>query len=234
MCLGEHFPDDGIIAEILKNTKAAGNENHIEFVGIEFLKSRRPDQGRYNLGTTQIAALKIRRGRVILLQPQTQAGRIDGRRDTAKRCDNNVVSGLCEAVVGKDKLWRPDAAKVFRTVFQRPFRRAGQAMSTFVMFPSSCARRALLRGLVAARQANPAAGILDCLVASAYDRALGGSARQYPCSNANAQHLSGRANALGERDRARTGTAADIDNTLALLQLRSLQRCLQVGPRMMS
>ena len=32
---------------------------------------------------------------------------------------------------------------------------------------------------------------------------------------------------LGERDRARTGTAADIDNTLALPQLRSLQRCLQ-------
>jgi hypothetical protein len=35
------------------------------------------------------------------------------------------------------------------------------------------------------------------------------------------------ANALGERDRARTGTAADIDNTLALPRLRSLQRCLQ-------
>jgi hypothetical protein len=32
---------------------------------------------------------------------------------------------------------------------------------------------------------------------------------------------------LGERDRARTGTAADIDNTLALPQLRSLQRCSQ-------
>ena len=35
------------------------------------------------------------------------------------------------------------------------------------------------------------------------------------------------ANALGERDRARTGAAADIDNTLALLYLRSLQCCLQ-------
>ena len=76
MCFGEHFPDDGIIAEILKDTEAAGNENHIEFVGIEFLKSRRPGQGRYNLGMTQVAALKIHRGRVILLQPQTQAGRI--------------------------------------------------------------------------------------------------------------------------------------------------------------
>jgi hypothetical protein len=31
----------------------------------------------------------------------------------------------------------------------------------------------------------------------------------------------------GERDRARTSTAADIDNTLALPQLRSLQHCLQ-------
>jgi hypothetical protein len=37
----------------------------------------------------------------------------------------------------------------------------------------------------------------------------------------------GRANARGERHRARTGTAADINNTLALPQLRSLQGCLQ-------
>ena len=35
------------------------------------------------------------------------------------------------------------------------------------------------------------------------------------------------ANALGERDQARTGTAADIDNTLALPRLRSLQCYLQ-------
>ena len=32
---------------------------------------------------------------------------------------------------------------------------------------------------------------------------------------------------LGEGDRARTGTAADIDDTFVLPQLRSLQRCLQ-------
>jgi hypothetical protein len=54
-----------------------------------------------------------------------------------------------------------------------------------------------------------------------------GSPRQHRRRNVNAQHVSGRANALGERDRACTGTAADIDNTLALPQLRSLQRCLQ-------
>jgi hypothetical protein len=39
--------------------------------------------------------------------------------------------------------------------------------------------------------------------------------------------LPGKASARGERDRASTGTAANIDNTLALPQLRSLQRCLQ-------
>jgi hypothetical protein len=53
------------------------------------------------------------------------------------------------------------------------------------------------------------------------------SARQHRRRNVNAQHLSGRPGALGERDRTRTSTAADIDNTLALPQLRSLQRCLQ-------
>jgi hypothetical protein len=42
------------------------------------------------------------------------------------------------------------------------------------------------------------------------------AARQHRRRNVNAQHLPGRADALGERDRARTGTAADIDDTLAL------------------
>ena len=116
------------LSRILKDTEAAGNENHIEFVGIELLKSRRPGQGRYNLGTTQVAALKIHRGRVILLQPQTQAGRIDSRRDTAKRCNNNLVPGLCEAVVRKDKIpaTRRRQSASNRLSATIPSRRSGQ------------------------------------------------------------------------------------------------------------
>src|SRR6185312_4863075 len=53
------------------------------------------------------------------------------------------------------------------------------------------------------------------------------SACQHRRRNVNAQHLPGRCNALGERDRARTGTTADVDDTLALPQLCLLQRRLQ-------
>jgi hypothetical protein len=53
------------------------------------------------------------------------------------------------------------------------------------------------------------------------------SARQHRRGNVNAQHPSGRTSALGERDRAGSGTAANIDHTFARTRPRSLQRCLQ-------
>ena len=69
-------------------------------------------QQRPDLGTIQVLALEVDRGLVVLLQPQAEAGRIDGGLDAAKRGNRDLPARLRESLVWIDELWRPEAPRM--------------------------------------------------------------------------------------------------------------------------